>query len=157
MDSKNSQTFPATTSTTPTRQLPGTADAQTAHHAATSTAPAHQPLDPVKKQPPDGMSHGGGGGLCLLLFSHRQRPPSALGVRDIGTESGQGRRAAVVRVAEGHVRCRDERCVAASDPATRRCAAGMCGPSGLDARAQRRVGVRGGPCAHAPCRQMESW
>ena len=44
MDRKNSQTTPATTSTTPIRQLPGATDAQTAHHATSSTAPAHQPL-----------------------------------------------------------------------------------------------------------------
>ena len=41
---QNSQTTPTTTSTTPVRQLPGAADAQTAHHATSSTAPAHQPL-----------------------------------------------------------------------------------------------------------------
>ena len=46
VDSKNSQTTSATTSTTSIRQLciPGAADAQTAHHATSSTAPAHQPL-----------------------------------------------------------------------------------------------------------------
>ena len=41
--SKNRQTTPATTSTTPVRQLLGTADARTAS-AATSTAPTHQLL-----------------------------------------------------------------------------------------------------------------
>ena len=45
MNSKNSQTTPATTSTTPIRQLLGAADEQTASHATSSTAPAHQPLD----------------------------------------------------------------------------------------------------------------
>ena len=35
---------PATTSTTPIRQLLGATDAQTAHHATSSTAPAHQLL-----------------------------------------------------------------------------------------------------------------
>ena len=40
----NSLTTPATTSTTSIRQLPGATDTQTAHHATTSTAPAHQPL-----------------------------------------------------------------------------------------------------------------
>ena len=44
-DSKNSQTTAATASTTSIRQLLGTTDTQTAHHATTSTAPAHQPLD----------------------------------------------------------------------------------------------------------------
>ena len=44
VDSKNSQTTPATTSTSSTRQLLGTADAQTAHHATFSTAPTHQLL-----------------------------------------------------------------------------------------------------------------
>ena len=44
MDSKNSQTTPATTSTTSIRQLLGAPDAQTAQHATSSTAPAHQPL-----------------------------------------------------------------------------------------------------------------
>ena len=44
VDRKNSQTTPATTSTSSIRQLLGAADAQTAHHAAFSTAPTHQPL-----------------------------------------------------------------------------------------------------------------
>ena len=44
VDSKNSQTTPATTSTSSTRQLLGVADTQTAHHATFSTAPTHQPL-----------------------------------------------------------------------------------------------------------------
>ena len=44
MDSKNSQTTPATTSTSSIRQLLGTADAQTAHPATFSTAPTHQLL-----------------------------------------------------------------------------------------------------------------
>ena len=44
MDSKHSQTTPATTSTSSIRQLLGAADAQTAHHATSSTAPARQPL-----------------------------------------------------------------------------------------------------------------
>ena len=44
VDSKNSQTTPATTSTTSIRQLLGAPDTQTAHHATSSTAPAHQPL-----------------------------------------------------------------------------------------------------------------
>ena len=44
VDSKNSQTTPATTSTSPIRQLLGAADAQTAHHATFSTAPTHQLL-----------------------------------------------------------------------------------------------------------------
>ena len=39
-----SQMTPATTSTTPIRQLLRAADAQTAHPATSSTAPAHQPL-----------------------------------------------------------------------------------------------------------------
>ena len=43
-DRKNNQTTPATTSTTPIRQLLGAANAQTAQHATSSTAPAHQPL-----------------------------------------------------------------------------------------------------------------
>ena len=41
---ENSQTTPATTSTSPIRQLLGAADAQTAHHATFSTAPTHQIL-----------------------------------------------------------------------------------------------------------------
>ena len=44
VDSKNSQSTPATTSTSLIRQLLGAADAQTAHHATFSTAPTHQPL-----------------------------------------------------------------------------------------------------------------
>ena len=42
VDSKNSQTTPTTTSTSSIRQLLGAADAQTAHPATSSTAPAHQ-------------------------------------------------------------------------------------------------------------------
>ena len=41
---QNSQTTPATTSTSSICQLLGAADAQTAHHATFSTAPAHQLL-----------------------------------------------------------------------------------------------------------------
>ena len=44
MDSKNSQTTPATTSTSSIHQLLGAADTQTAHHATFSTAPTHQLL-----------------------------------------------------------------------------------------------------------------
>ena len=40
---QSSATTPATTSTTSVRQLLGTADTQTAHHATFSTAPTHQP------------------------------------------------------------------------------------------------------------------
>ena len=86
VDSKNSQTTPATTSTSSIRQLLGAADAQTAHHATFSTAPTHHDTSkttgrsgrqqaatrcnmrreervtvqgPVKEQQPDGMSHRG--------------------------------------------------------------------------------------------------
>ena len=44
VDSKNSQTTPATTSTSSIRQLLGAGDAQTARHATFSTAPTHQLL-----------------------------------------------------------------------------------------------------------------
>ena len=44
VDSKNSQTTPATTSTSSIRQLLGAADAQTAHHATFSTVPTRQLL-----------------------------------------------------------------------------------------------------------------
>ena len=44
VDSKNSQTTPATTSTSSVRQLLGAADTQTAHHATFSTVPTHQLL-----------------------------------------------------------------------------------------------------------------
>ena len=44
VDSKNSQTTPATTSASSIRQLLGAADTQTAHHATSSTAPTHQLL-----------------------------------------------------------------------------------------------------------------
>ena len=44
VDSKNSQTPPATTSTSSIRQLLGAADTQTAHPATSSTAPVHQLL-----------------------------------------------------------------------------------------------------------------
>ena len=50
VDSKNSQTTPATTRTTSIHQLLGATDAQTAHHATFSTAPAHQPLGSVKAE-----------------------------------------------------------------------------------------------------------
>ena len=44
VDSKNSQTTPATTSTSSIRQLLGAADTQTARHATFSTVPTHQLL-----------------------------------------------------------------------------------------------------------------
>ena len=44
MDNKNSQTTPATTSTSSIRHLLGATDAQMAHHATFSTAPTHQLL-----------------------------------------------------------------------------------------------------------------
>ena len=44
VDGKNSQTTPATTSTSSIRQLLGAADAQTAHHATFNPAPTHQLL-----------------------------------------------------------------------------------------------------------------
>ena len=44
MDGKNSQTNPATTSTSSVGQLLGAADAQTAHPATFRTAPTHQLL-----------------------------------------------------------------------------------------------------------------
>ena len=44
VDSKNSQTTPATTSTSSIRQLLGAADTQTAHHVTFSTVPTHQRL-----------------------------------------------------------------------------------------------------------------
>ena len=44
VDSKNSQTTPATTSTSSIRQLLSAADAQTAHHVTFSAAPTHQLL-----------------------------------------------------------------------------------------------------------------
>ena len=50
VDSKNSQTTPATTSTSSIRQLLGAADAQTAHHATFSTAPTHQLLGSVNAE-----------------------------------------------------------------------------------------------------------
>ena len=50
VDSKNSHTAPATTSTTSVRQPLGATDAQTAHHATSNTAPAHQPLGSVNAE-----------------------------------------------------------------------------------------------------------
>ena len=44
VDSKNSQTTPATTSTSSIRQLLGATDTQRAHHATFSTVPTHQLL-----------------------------------------------------------------------------------------------------------------
>ena len=50
VDSKTSQTIPATTSTSSIRQLLGAADAQTAHHATFSTARTHQLLGAADAQ-----------------------------------------------------------------------------------------------------------
>ena len=50
VDSKSSQTTPATTSTSSIRQLLGAADTQTAHHATFSTAPTHQLLGSANAQ-----------------------------------------------------------------------------------------------------------
>ena len=50
MDGKNSQTTPATTSTSSICQLLGATDAQTAHHATSSAAPAHQILGSVNAE-----------------------------------------------------------------------------------------------------------
>ena len=44
VDSKHSQTTPATASTSSIRQVLGAADAQTAHHVTFSAAPTHQLL-----------------------------------------------------------------------------------------------------------------
>ena len=74
MDSKNSQTTPATTSTTPVRQLLGAANAQTAHPATSSTAPlgsANAETTPAgapaaaadRKQRPDATCEGKNGEL----------------------------------------------------------------------------------------------
>ena len=59
VDSKNSQTTPATTSTSSIRQLLGAADAQTAHHATFSTGPTHQLL----------------GSANAEIYTARSRPP----------------------------------------------------------------------------------
>ena len=52
VDSKNSQTTPATTSTSSIRQLLRAADAQPAHPATFSTAPTHQPLGSANAETP---------------------------------------------------------------------------------------------------------
>ena len=76
VDSKNSQTTPATTSTSSISQLLGATDAQTAHHAAFSAAPTHQILGSTnaettsarapaaaadRKQQPDAICEGKNG------------------------------------------------------------------------------------------------
>ena len=74
MDSKTSQTTPATTSTSSICQLLGATDAPTAHHATSSTAPANQLLGSAnaettpaaaaaadKKQRPDATCEGKNG------------------------------------------------------------------------------------------------
>ena len=76
VDNKNSQTTPATTSTSSIRQLLGAADTQTAHPATFSTVPTHQPLGSAnaettparapaaaadRKQPPDATCEGENG------------------------------------------------------------------------------------------------
>ena len=73
VDSKNSQTTPATTSTSSIRQLLGAADTQTAHHATFSTVPTHQLLGSAnaettparapadRKQRPDATCEGKNG------------------------------------------------------------------------------------------------
>ena len=94
VDSKKSQTTPATTSTTSIRQLLGATDVQTAHHATSSKSTARSSRQraatrrnmrreervtvqgPVKKQQPDGMSHRGGG-LCR----HPTQPGAAVPLR----------------------------------------------------------------------------
>ena len=82
VDSKNSQTTLATTSTSSIRQLLGAADAQTAHHATFSTAPTHQLLGSANaettparapaaaadsKQQPNATCEGKNGGLSRAL------------------------------------------------------------------------------------------
>ena len=69
VDSKNSQTTPATTSTTSMRQLLGAADAQTAHRATSSTAPAHQPLGSANAE----MTPAG----ALAAAADRKQQPNA--------------------------------------------------------------------------------
>ena len=68
--SKNSQTTPATTSTTPIRQLLGAADAPTAHLATFSTAPAHQILGSASAE----MTPAG---APAAAADRRQRPDAA--------------------------------------------------------------------------------
>ena len=69
MDSKHSQTTPATTSTSSVRQLLGAADTQTAHHATISTAPAHQLLGSANAETtPAG---------ALAAAAHRTQRPDA--------------------------------------------------------------------------------
>ena len=94
VDSKNSQTTPATTSTSSIRQLLGAADAQTAHHASFSTAPTHQLLGSAnvetaparapaaaadRKQQPDATCEGkngpGGGSRAQSLYATPPSPP----------------------------------------------------------------------------------
>ena len=61
VDSKNSQTTPATTSTSSIRQLLGAADTQTAHHATFSTVPTqqeHRPQRPTESSDPTQHAKG---------------------------------------------------------------------------------------------------
>ena len=100
VDGKNSQTTPATTSTTSIRQLLGAADTQTAHHATSSTAPAHQPLGSAnaettparapaaaadRKQQPDATCEGKNG--CLSRAPYRNNNQ-----RECHTQGGAGGR-----------------------------------------------------------------
>ena len=61
VDGKNSQTTPATTSTSSIRQLLGAADAQTAHPATFSTAPTHQLLGSANAENDTSKSTGRSG------------------------------------------------------------------------------------------------
>ena len=87
----NAQTAPAATSTALEHQRRGSANAETTPAGAPAAAAdrTQRPMrreervtvqGPVKKQPPDGMSHGGGGGfdctVCVVDASKGLTPPA---------------------------------------------------------------------------------
>ena len=72
VDSKNSQTTPATTSTSSIRQLLGAADTQTAHHVTFSTVPTHQLLGSANAETTPA-------GASAAAADRKQRPDATCG------------------------------------------------------------------------------
>ena len=79
MDSKNSQTTAATTSTSSIRQLLGAADTETAHHATFSTVPTHQLLGSARGN--DTSKSTGPSGRQKVATRHNMRREERVTVR----------------------------------------------------------------------------
>ena len=73
MDSKNGQVTPTTTSTTSIRQLLGAADRQTAHHATSCMAPAHQTLGSANAETTNDTSRSSSGRQKAATQRNMQR------------------------------------------------------------------------------------